>query len=324
MNYIKYLLFGLIIIFIGETIAQENAIPIKKDNDKDLEVFTIVDEMPSFIGGEEALNKYIEDNLIYPERAIENRIEGEVIVSFEVQKDGSLTNFLVLKETGFGCGEEALRLISEMPKWLPGKQRGQAVIVKYILPINFKLDKNTNRNEIRKLKKSETKPVLLDYEYAKLGIGFTVGWGNTYGNFGAEVNYRLTNFFEVNTGLGIGFSGLNMGVGSRIYIPKVNFSPFLGMNLIYAYRADESRQTTNGETCIYRRNSNQALFINGGVKFPVFYNQWLFITGGYAWPFNENEINFIGGVDNNRHRRFMEITGFGGIQACFTLIYYLK
>lgn len=211
-----------------------------------------------------------------------------------------------------------------MPKWLPGKQNGQAVVVKYFLSIMFKLDKNINRNEVIKLKKSATKPVLLDFEYAKLGIGFTIGWDNAYGNFGGEVNYRLTKFLEINGGFGIGFPGLNMGVGSRIYIPKVEFSPFLGINLIHTYRSDESRVTINRVTCIYNRNSNQALFINGGVKFPMFYNQWLFITGGYALHFNENEINFIGGVDNNGHRRFMEITQFGGTQASFSLIYYLK
>lgn len=59
--------------------------------------------MPSFNGGEKALNKYIDDNLIYPERAIENRIEGEVVVSFEIQIDGSLANVLILKDTGFGA-----------------------------------------------------------------------------------------------------------------------------------------------------------------------------------------------------------------------------
>jgi len=325
MIYRKHILFWLFVVFSANALAQENVSPLKEKTNNAEQALIFVDEMPTFIGGEKALSDYIDKNLVYPERAIENRIEGAVIVSFTIKKDGTITDAIVVKDMGFGCGEEALRLVNEMPKWKPGNNRGKPVSVNYKLYVTFDFDKNENRNSVNEFEKKDTKPTIKDFDHSKFGVGITAGWGNAYGNFGGEANYRLSNFLEVNAGLGIGFAGLNIGVGSRIYLPKKEFTPFVGIHLVHAINnISESTQTTRGETCVYQRNSNQAWFVNGGVKFPVFYSQWLFITGGYSWTVSENEVFFIEGVDTDNHRKFMETSGLGGIQVGFTLIYSIK
>ena len=101
----------------------------------------IVETMPSFRGGQQKLFEFIGNNVVYPQEAKEAGIEGQVFVEFYIEKDGSVTDGKVLKGIGYGCDEEALRVIGLMPKWYPGKQRGKAVRVRYTLPINFKLSK---------------------------------------------------------------------------------------------------------------------------------------------------------------------------------------
>ena len=103
------------------------------------EIFTIVEEQPSPVGGMKAFYDYVFDNLNYPPRAARMGIEGRVFVEFIVERDGSLTDVKVAKGIGGGCDEEAVRVISEAPKWNPGKQRGRAVRVRMIMPIVFKL-----------------------------------------------------------------------------------------------------------------------------------------------------------------------------------------
>ena len=106
------------------------------DNDT---VYQIVEEMPEFPGGAEAMMKSIAGNIKYPEAAIDKNIEGRVFVSFVIEKDGSVSNVKVLRGIGGGCDEEAARVISSMPKWKPGKQKGKPVRVSYQIPIMFKL-----------------------------------------------------------------------------------------------------------------------------------------------------------------------------------------
>ena len=103
------------------------------------EIFTIVEEMPSFPGGESALVKYLSDNIKYPARARENNITGTVFVTFKVGKDGKATDAQILRGIGGGCDEEALRGIKSMPSWRAGRQRGEPVNVQYKLPIKFSL-----------------------------------------------------------------------------------------------------------------------------------------------------------------------------------------
>jgi len=97
----------------------------------------VSETMPSFPGGEEALFAYIDKNLRYPQKALDREIEGRLYVQFVVQADGRLTDFRVLRGLGYGCDSEALRIISEMPRWNPGKQKGKAVPVYYTLPITY-------------------------------------------------------------------------------------------------------------------------------------------------------------------------------------------
>jgi TonB family protein len=104
------------------------------------EVMNFVETPPQFPGGAAALLKFLSENLKYPPLAKENGIEGRVILNFIVEKDGSLSDVRIVRDIGGGCGKEAVRLVQAMPKYLPGKQNGQAVRVKYTLPVAFKLN----------------------------------------------------------------------------------------------------------------------------------------------------------------------------------------
>ena len=103
-------------------------------------VYQIVEEMPKFPGGEEAMFKFISENVKYPQEAKDKNISGRVFVNFVVEKDGSVDEVKVLRSIGGGCDEEAVRVVKSMPKWTPGKQKGKPVRVSYIIPFVFKLD----------------------------------------------------------------------------------------------------------------------------------------------------------------------------------------
>ena len=103
------------------------------------EVYQIVEEMPEFPGGMQKLMEFLSNNIQYPQVAREEGIQGRVFVGFIVEPDGSISNVKVQRGIGSGCDEEAVRVIKSMPKWEPGKQRGQAVHVSYQIPINFRL-----------------------------------------------------------------------------------------------------------------------------------------------------------------------------------------
>lgn len=101
--------------------------------------FIIVENMPTFPGGEKKMMEYVAKNVKYPQLAKEVGTQGRVFVSFVVEKDGSITNVTILRGIGSGCDEEAMRVVKSMPKWNPGLQCGRAVRVSCNLPINFKL-----------------------------------------------------------------------------------------------------------------------------------------------------------------------------------------
>lgn len=103
------------------------------------DVFDKVDEMPHFPDGMAGLMQYLSTNVRYPKDAKESGTQGSVIVSFIVEKDGSISNAKVTKPTYSSLDEEALRVVSVMPKWVPGKQNGEAVRVKYAVPVSFRL-----------------------------------------------------------------------------------------------------------------------------------------------------------------------------------------
>jgi protein TonB len=103
------------------------------------QIFTIVEEMPMFPGGEAALLKYLGSNIKYPAIAKDAGIQGTVFVTFVVDEAGSVKDVRVLRSIGGGCDEEAIRVVKSMPRWSPGKQRGKSVKVQYNLPIRFTL-----------------------------------------------------------------------------------------------------------------------------------------------------------------------------------------
>jgi protein TonB len=103
-------------------------------------VFTIVEEMPAFPGGEEARVKFLQDNMQYPQMAKESGIQGTVYVTFVVDENGKVIDTKVLRGIGGGCDEEAVRVVKIMPKWTPGKQTGKAVRVQFNMPIRFTLN----------------------------------------------------------------------------------------------------------------------------------------------------------------------------------------
>jgi len=112
---------------------------MEEEESDDAPVFFIVEDMPEFPGGEEALRKYIAQSVKYPVIAQENGIQGRVYVSFVVNTKGKVTDVKIARGVDPNLDKEAIRVVNAMPAWKPGKQRGKAVKVSYTVPINFVL-----------------------------------------------------------------------------------------------------------------------------------------------------------------------------------------
>ncbi|PSL34040.1 energy transducer TonB [Dyadobacter jiangsuensis] len=112
-------------------------IPSKPSSPSSEKYFGPVEQQPQFPGGTKALYKFIEANLRIPSMAREIGISGKVFTTFTIEITGEITNVTVLRGLGFGCDEEAIRLVESMPNWKPGTQSGKIVKVKYNLPISF-------------------------------------------------------------------------------------------------------------------------------------------------------------------------------------------
>jgi protein TonB len=111
------------------------------DGDGTSEILTFAEQMPEFTGGTEEMYKFLGKNIMYPAQARENSIEGKVLLTFVVGADGKISQIeQVGKKLGWGCDEEAIRVVKNMPAWTPGKQNGKAVTVKFTLPIRFQLN----------------------------------------------------------------------------------------------------------------------------------------------------------------------------------------
>jgi protein TonB len=119
---------------VEEKIAEPE--PVKEEETK---VFDVVEQMPSFPGGPSALMQYLNSNIKYPVVAEENGVQGRVVCTFVVEKDGSITDVRVVKSVDPSLDKEAMRVVKGMPKWIPGKQNGSAVRVKYTVPVTFRL-----------------------------------------------------------------------------------------------------------------------------------------------------------------------------------------
>ncbi|MDZ7742346.1 MAG: energy transducer TonB [Bacteroidota bacterium] len=122
-----------------ETEVDEYIPVFEEEEAEEAEIFSVVESMPEFPGGQTALFKFLQQNIDYPEIAKESGIQGRVFVTFVVETDGSVTDVRILRGIGGGCDEEALRVVKSMPKWNPGKQRGKPVRVQFNLPVKFTL-----------------------------------------------------------------------------------------------------------------------------------------------------------------------------------------
>ena len=126
------------VLKVTQRVADE---PVKPEAKPEVEnkVFDVVEQMPSFPGGPSALMKYLNDNIKYPVVAQENGVQGRVVVSFVVERDGSITDVKVVRSVDPSLDREAARVVRGMPHWIPGKQNGSAVRVKYNVPVSFRL-----------------------------------------------------------------------------------------------------------------------------------------------------------------------------------------
>jgi periplasmic protein TonB len=103
-------------------------------------IFTVVEQQPEFQGGYEAMMNFIKKNMRYPASARRMGVDGTVYVSFVVSKDGSISEVKTIRGISADCDKEAIRVVSMMPAWRPGKQNGKPVFVRFVLPIKFKLN----------------------------------------------------------------------------------------------------------------------------------------------------------------------------------------
>lgn len=106
---------------------------------EETKIFTVVEQMPMYPGGDAALMGYLRDNIHYPTVAAENGVQGRVVVGFVVERDGSITDVNILRGVDPSLDREAMRVVKSMPRWNPGKQNGSAVRVKYQFPVSFRL-----------------------------------------------------------------------------------------------------------------------------------------------------------------------------------------
>lgn len=106
---------------------------------EETKIFTVVEQMPMYPGGDAALMGYLRDNINYPTIAAENGVQGRVVVGFVVERDGSITDVKILRGVDPSLDREAMRVVKSMPRWNPGKQNGSAVRVKYQVPVSFRL-----------------------------------------------------------------------------------------------------------------------------------------------------------------------------------------
>ena len=138
----------LLMMTVGNIACAQN-VPLIIDPDKvdqylaerkdTINVYDCVEQMPSFPGGSQKLKEFIEENLRYPKELEESCVQGRVIVRFIVERNGKLSNVKVVKSVHPVLDKEALRIVKLMPRWIPGRQNGITVRVKFYIPIIFRL-----------------------------------------------------------------------------------------------------------------------------------------------------------------------------------------
>lgn len=148
---IKYLTLSIFILILF-SLSLPSLAQVEQEEEV---VFSVIENMPEFEGGEKEMTKFLMKNLNYPEQAREKGVMGNVYVSFVVNKEGKVTDAKVIKGIGSGCDEESLRVVNLMPDWKPATQRGKAVKCRMNLPIRYNLDLSTDRKEKKKKKRKQ-------------------------------------------------------------------------------------------------------------------------------------------------------------------------
>lgn len=131
----KLIILSLMALFGLTTVSAQKTVVAQKNQ----KVFDVVEQMPEYPGGIQALFEYLSQNVKYPADAEKQKIEGRVIANFVVETDGSISNVEVFRPVFPSLDAEAVRVLSAMPKWKPGMQSGKVVRVKYTVPISFNL-----------------------------------------------------------------------------------------------------------------------------------------------------------------------------------------
>jgi TonB family protein len=146
--------FGLLLLLLPVLIAvaqpvtqkiAEDYLPVGSninDTVKAGKVFTYVDQLPEFKGGQAGLSRYLATNLRYPGESMDNNVEGKVLVKFVVCEDGSLCDEVIIRGLDSSINKEVLRVVRAMPKWNPGKQNGKEVKTYFVLPVTFKFQED--------------------------------------------------------------------------------------------------------------------------------------------------------------------------------------
>lgn len=129
----------LFIIAILSLIGMTNVFAQQETTTTAEKVFDVVDEMPSFPGGQGAMMEFLSKNIKYPVVAEENGIQGRVLVKIVVKKDGTINSPKVIKSVDPSLDKEAIRVVKTMPKWIPGKQKGEPVNVSFTVPVTFRI-----------------------------------------------------------------------------------------------------------------------------------------------------------------------------------------
>ncbi|MCI1268104.1 MAG: energy transducer TonB [Saprospiraceae bacterium] len=138
----KQLTFNTSLIILSLVLllsCKKNTEDLKNQSVKEDETFNFVEQLPEFPGGPAAMTKFINDNMRYPEEAKLHKVAGTVVIQFVVTKEGKISNVTLTRGIGYGCDEEALRVIQSMPDWKPGKYKNKEVPVNFTLPVKFKL-----------------------------------------------------------------------------------------------------------------------------------------------------------------------------------------
>ena len=136
-----YLLISILFVSCAHSIEK----PKQPESDNKQEIFIDYDEAPEFSGGEDAMQKYLKQNTVYPLSAIRDHVEGKVFIRFKVDTLGSITNVLIARGVRKDLDDECVRVVSSFPKWKPGKRNGKLDEWQYTVPIPFKLKQDDTK-----------------------------------------------------------------------------------------------------------------------------------------------------------------------------------